>query len=56
MFEKNIAVAGFVGNTAAHTVTTGTSAAVDYISAIDVESALNKVHIMLHSKIYSINI
>ena len=40
--EKNIAIAGFVGNTAVNAATVGSGAAVNYISSIDVEDAINK--------------
>ena len=40
--EKNIAIAGFVGNTAVNAATVGSGAAVNYISSIDVEDAITK--------------
>ena len=40
--EKNNAIAGFVGNTAVNAATVGSGAAVNYISSIDVEDAINK--------------
>jgi len=36
-----VAIAGFVGNTAANAAVTGGQSAVKYISSIDVEKALN---------------
>jgi hypothetical protein len=41
VIEKNIAVAGFVGNTAANAISVGSEAAVNYVSNIDVEKAIN---------------
>jgi hypothetical protein len=35
--EKNIAVAGFVGNTAVNVAVTGGEAALDFLSSIDAE-------------------